>query len=77
MTNIVDEMQAHVDMRAGAPQPVYWHMRIAHILASAGLPTDRAIDLEAFNAAMSKAGVSMEDRLAAKQALGRSGRLTA
>jgi hypothetical protein len=72
--NILDEMQTHADMRSGLPQ--VWHMRIAHILASAGLPTDRAIDLQAFNAAMSKAGVSVEDRLAAKQALGRSGRLT-
>jgi hypothetical protein len=73
--NILDEMQTHTDMRSGLPQ--VWHMRIANILSSAGLPTDRAIDLQAFNTAMSKAGVSVEDRLAAKQALGRSGRLTA
>jgi hypothetical protein len=74
MANVLDEMQTHADLRSGLPQ--VWHMRIDTILQAAGLLTDRAIDLQAFNAAMDKSDVSMEDRLAAKQALARSGRLT-
>jgi hypothetical protein len=77
MASILDEMQTHADMRATSPQPVYWHMRIDSILQAAGLPTDRTINLAAFNAAMDNSSVSMADRLAAKMALGRSGRLTA
>jgi hypothetical protein len=77
MGSILDEMQTHADMRAASPQPVHWHMRIDTILQAAGLPTDRAVSLDAFNTAMDKAGTATEDRLAAKLALARSGRLTA
>jgi hypothetical protein len=76
MPNVVDEMQLNAQLRAETPQPVYWHMRITHILASAGLPTDRAMSLETFNTAMDKAGTASEDRLTAKMALARSGRLS-
>lgn len=76
MPTILDEMEMHAALRAETPQPVFWHMRISPILASAGLPTDQAISLPVFNAAMDKATVSIEDRLTAKMALARSGRLS-